>query len=162
MSIMYTLMVTMSVMFLCMKHPLSMGFMMICQTVIIALLMGENMKSFLLSYIIIMIMLSGMLVLFIYMASVASNEKFQTPLKLIMMFLMLNFVVYIMVEYMEINDGIIYSSNMNKNSWNKMLIKLFNTTSGYIIMMMIMYLLLSMIIVSNMAPVQGGPLRNKL
>nr|AVJ52570.1 NADH dehydrogenase subunit 6 [Dalcantha cf. alata YW-2018] len=161
MSIMYTLMVTMSIMFLCMKHPLSMGFMMICQTIIIALLMGVNMKSFLLSYIIIMIMLSGMLVLFIYMASVASNEKFQTPFKLIMMFLMLNFVVYIMIEYLEINDGIIYSNNMMKMDEMNM-IKLFNTTSGYIIMMMIMYLLLSMIIVSNMAPVQGGPLRNKL
>nr|AWN56260.1 NADH dehydrogenase subunit 6 [Euschistus heros] len=79
---MLSVMVLLSMMMMWMNHPLSMGLILILQTIMIAMIAGFMAKSFFFSYIITIIMLSGALVLFIYMASVASNEKFNSHVKL--------------------------------------------------------------------------------
>nr|AWN56381.1 NADH dehydrogenase subunit 6 [Scaptocoris castanea] len=146
-------MITLSVMFMSVNHPLSMGLILIGQTITIAFIIGVMMSSFLLSYIFIIIMLSGSLVLFIYMASIASNEKFQTSVKMTVITPMIYVSSYFMIE--DDNTWLQY------NSSNIILLKLFNTTSAYITIMMIMYLLMAMIIVSKIAPTSKGPLRIK-
>nr|AVJ52573.1 NADH dehydrogenase subunit 6 [Eucorysses grandis] len=153
----YSLMITLSMMFMWLKHPMSMGFILIMQTAIISIISGMMLSNFFFSYIIMIIMLSGALVLFIYMASIASNEKFKTSINIIIMFIVLMVTTMMitkninMIEFPQINN---YTPILS-------LIKLFNTMSMSITIMMIMYLLITMIIVSFIANTQEGPLRMK-
>nr|YP_009654820.1 NADH dehydrogenase subunit 6 [Megymenum gracilicorne]QCI09388.1 NADH dehydrogenase subunit 6 [Megymenum gracilicorne] len=153
-----TLMTSLSLLFLWMKHPLSMGFILICQTFVVAVIIGMTLSSFLLSYIIIIIMLSGVLVLFTYMASVASNEKFQSSMSLMISFTITNFIIYMtssnFMEMVTYPNNKIYSEMMY-------LIKMYSTSSAYITIMMILYLLITMIVTSNIATTTEGPLRIK-
>nr|UBI44037.1 NADH dehydrogenase subunit 6 [Eysarcoris annamita] len=157
MNLLMSSMVMLSFMLMMLNHPLSMGLILILQTIMTAMIIGYMIESFLFSYIIIIIMLSGALVLFIYMASVASNEKFNLSFKLSMLSMMMFILMYI-ISY--------YSSTFNffnNNKIDKMsLIKIFNTMTAQITLMMIIYLLLTMIVVSNIAKVTEGPLRMKI
>nr|YP_010303524.1 NADH dehydrogenase subunit 6 [Anaxilaus musgravei]QUT09476.1 NADH dehydrogenase subunit 6 [Anaxilaus musgravei] len=155
MNIMVTLMIMMSLFLLIMNHPLSMGFILIIQTIITAMVIGYLMKSFLFSYIIIIIMLSGALVLFIYMASVASNEKFKFPIIYSAMNIIMSLMIFIYLKYNN-NNWELNNLQMNEKI---SLIKIFNTLNFTITIMMITYLLLTMIAVSNIAKVTEGPLR---
>nr|YP_010535282.1 NADH dehydrogenase subunit 6 [Megacopta distanti]UYA97756.1 NADH dehydrogenase subunit 6 [Megacopta distanti]UYA97769.1 NADH dehydrogenase subunit 6 [Megacopta distanti] len=152
---MFSLMISIAMMMMFMKHPLSMGFLLIMQTLIVAMITGMIMKSFLLSYIIMIIMLSGALVLFIYMASVASNEKFQTSMKMFMMFMMTSMISYLLTNKVSLIMN--YNSLMEMKS----LSKLFNNLSMYMTIMMMLYLLFTMIVVSSIANTNEGPLRMK-
>nr|APX40015.1 NADH dehydrogenase subunit 6 [Lachnaia pubescens] len=69
-----------SITFCLMKHPLTSGLTLLIQTVLIAMISGTMNLDFWFSYIVFLIMIGGMLVLFIYMTSVASNEKFKFSL----------------------------------------------------------------------------------
>nr|YP_009654690.1 NADH dehydrogenase subunit 6 [Scoparipes salvazai]QCI09219.1 NADH dehydrogenase subunit 6 [Scoparipes salvazai] len=154
-----TLMTSLSIMFLWLNHPLSMGLVLICQTLIIAMITGMKLSSFLMSYIIIIIILSGALVLFIYMASIASNEKFQTPIKMIILFLIINGIVLGASEFFNMKSYSMLALQIKPEQL--FMIKLFSTTTAYITSMMILYLFLTMIAVSNIASVYEGPLRMK-
>nr|AVJ52600.1 NADH dehydrogenase subunit 6 [Tetrarthria variegata] len=157
---MYSLMISMSVTFLWLKHPMSMGFILILQTLVIAMISGMTLNNFFFSYIITIIMLSGALVLFIYMASVASNEKFKTPINLMLMMMVMSFVaVYINNKFYPLSN---YPKNNNESYGTILLLKLFNSMSSLMTMMMIIYLLLTMVIVSYIASNQEGPLRMKI
>nr|YP_010535230.1 NADH dehydrogenase subunit 6 [Megacopta bituminata]UYA97652.1 NADH dehydrogenase subunit 6 [Megacopta bituminata] len=152
---MLSLMISIAMMMMFMKHPLSMGFLLIMQTLIVAMITGMIMKSFLLSYIIMIIMLSGALVLFIYMASVASNEKFQTSMKMFMMFMLTWMISYLLTNKVSL---IMNYSNLIEM---KSLSKLFNNLSMYMTIMMMLYLLFTMVTVSSIASNNEGPLRMK-
>nr|YP_010374289.1 NADH dehydrogenase subunit 6 [Tholosanus proximus]QVD38911.1 NADH dehydrogenase subunit 6 [Tholosanus proximus] len=151
------LMITMSLILMSLNHPLSMGLILIMQTLITAMVIGFLMESFFFSYIIIIIMLSGALVLFIYMASVASNEKFDFPYKTSMMIFMFMIISFLYISYYNIN----YLTNSVKMNEFMSLIKIFNTLTAQLTLMMIIYLLFTMIAVSNIAKVTEGPLRMK-
>nr|AVJ52576.1 NADH dehydrogenase subunit 6 [Homaemus aeneifrons] len=154
----YALMISLATMFLWLKHPLSMGFILVLQTFIIAITSGVMLSNFFFSYIIMIIMLSGALVLFIYMASVASNEKFKTSILMMIAFI----TVYIM-SMMMLNKLPMMNEHPNNNLNYSMitLTKLFNSMSAYLTIMVILYLLMTMIIVSFIASSSEGPLRVK-
>nr|YP_009654794.1 NADH dehydrogenase subunit 6 [Eurygaster testudinaria]QCI09349.1 NADH dehydrogenase subunit 6 [Eurygaster testudinaria] len=159
MMIMYSMMISLAVLFLWLKHPLSMGFILILQTMTISVISGLMLNNFFFSYIIMIIMLSGALVLFIYMASVASNEKFKTPV-----FMTITFIITFTSSVLVMNKLIeMYEVplNSNMNYYMISLTKLFNTMSAYLTITMIFYLLLTMIIVSFIASSKEGPLRMK-
>nr|YP_009654729.1 NADH dehydrogenase subunit 6 [Cantao ocellatus]AVJ52566.1 NADH dehydrogenase subunit 6 [Cantao ocellatus]QCI09284.1 NADH dehydrogenase subunit 6 [Cantao ocellatus] len=154
-TMLYSFMITMSLLFLWLSHPMSMGFILIIQTMIIALISGIMINNFFFSYIIMIIMLSGALVLFIYMSSVASNKKFSSSIStFIMMFIM------IIMSFLLIN---IYTpEHDNWQAYGIMtLTKLYNSLSAYITIGMMIYLLITMIVVSFIASSQEGPLRMK-
>nr|YP_010535269.1 NADH dehydrogenase subunit 6 [Megacopta cribriella]UYA97730.1 NADH dehydrogenase subunit 6 [Megacopta cribriella]UYA97743.1 NADH dehydrogenase subunit 6 [Megacopta cribriella] len=150
--IMLSFMVSLSIIMMFMKHPLSMGLTLILQTIMVAIITGMMIKTFLFSYILMIIMISGALVLFIYMASIASNEKFESSIKSSIMFLMINVIV--------ITGSVNYMS-MNKQDQILMtLSKMFNN-EALMTMLMIMFLMFSMIVVSSIASIKEGPLRMK-
>nr|AVJ52593.1 NADH dehydrogenase subunit 6 [Scutiphora pedicellata] len=155
----YSLLITMSIMFMWMKHPMSMGFILILQTMIISIISGMMLSNFFFSYIIMIIMLSGALVLFIYMASVASNEKFKTSTSMFFTFSVTMISSMMITKNIDIMS---YIPNNNQTYPVLSLMKLFNSMSTYVTMMMIIYLLLTMIIVSFIANTQEGPLRMKM
>nr|AFY16881.1 NADH dehydrogenase subunit 6 [Perittopus sp. HL-2012] len=140
------------------SHPLSMGFTLILQTLMISINMNLIIKFSWYSYILVLVMLGGMLVLFMYMASIASNEimKFSTKM-------MITLLITSPVFYMMINEE--YMLKYNKTNMiieNKQMIsmmKLFNTQSMTITIMLALYLLITMIYVISITNIFEGPMR---
>nr|YP_010535108.1 NADH dehydrogenase subunit 6 [Aelia sibirica]UYA97075.1 NADH dehydrogenase subunit 6 [Aelia sibirica] len=150
---MMSMMVMLSFILLFLYHPLSMGLILIMQTMIVSTIMGYMLTSFLFSYIVMIIMLSGALVLFIYMASVASNEKFQASIKMMMSSLMILSFIYLMM------NSTLMLKETTMNNEIIALTKIFNMITSKLTLIMIIYLFMTMIVVSNVAKTNQGPLR---
>nr|YP_009919161.1 NADH dehydrogenase subunit 6 [Paratriatoma lecticularia]QMP96795.1 NADH dehydrogenase subunit 6 [Paratriatoma lecticularia] len=157
--------VTASITFLLTKHPLSMGLTLIIQTILVAMMTGLMINMFWFSYILIISMLSGMLVLFIYMASVASNEKFHTTWSMILYMLPLTIssvILFFIVDQLETES---MWSTMKKNTLGAeqliSLNKLFNLNNMSITLLLVSYLFLTMIAVTYVTNIHEGPLRSK-
>nr|QUO98722.1 NADH dehydrogenase subunit 6 [Nephrotoma tenuipes] len=159
-----------SFMFTQMKHPLSMGFILLIQTFTICLITGSLMKTFWFSYILFLIFIGGMLVLFIYMTSLASNEMFNFSTKNLMMIL-ISFM-FLMALTLFMNDSIsmnFYSLTMETSSIiNEMnfikenslnLNKLYNFPTNMLTILLINYLFLTLIIIVKITNNFYGPLR---
>nr|QGZ10099.1 NADH dehydrogenase subunit 6 [Phalantus geniculatus] len=163
--IMMTLLL-LSMLFPLMKHPLSMGFTLILQTIMIAMMTGVTINMFWFSYILIMIILSGMMVLFIYMASVASNEKFYPSFKIaifMLLFLTLSSIMSMYINQMEASMKwpMKKESIMMDTEHLLTLNKMFNVHNMTITILVVSYLLLAMIVISNIVNIHEGPLRTK-
>nr|UPL65348.1 NADH dehydrogenase subunit 6 [Piesma cf. maculatum] len=143
-----------SFLFMWINHPIAMGILIIIQTLLVALIAGMMMKSFWFSYIIMIIMISGMLVLFIYMASIASNEKFFLSFKLMM-------VMIVILMFMEDNSDMDATEEISTPYINISLMKLFNNKSMFITLMLVNYLFYAMMTVSKIVHIYEGPLRIK-
>nr|QEJ81448.1 NADH dehydrogenase subunit 6 [Stenocladius sp. FM17] len=148
------------------NHPMSMGLILLIQTIVISTLTGMMSLNFWYSYILFMIMVGGMLVLFIYMTSVASNKKFKLSMKMtIMLTLMLMVIVVtsmmnkkfnmmmLNIDMNTLNSMKNYKMSMNKFMTNPMML---------LFMFMIMYLLITLIAVVKITKIKYGPLRIKM
>nr|WBR65532.1 NADH dehydrogenase subunit 6 [Layahima chiangi] len=156
----------MSLNFIQIKHPLAMGLTLLIQTIIISLSCGLFTYSYWFAYILFLIMLGGMLVLFIYVTSLASNELFSFSMKsmfismmsfsLLLMILLFTDNLMLMTNNLEmINMSLEKTSSENELS----LIKLYNNPTMNITIMMINYLLLTLIVVVKITNINYGPLR---
>nr|SSD62297.1 NADH dehydrogenase subunit 6 [Allancastria cerisyi ferdinandi] len=153
------------------KHPLSMGLMILLQTFLICLLSGMLMYSYWFSYILFLVFLGGLLVLFIYVSSIAANELFSFNLfnKLFIFFLM-NFSLLLSIIYMNNMNWLNFFFNyeMNNifnlfiffNNENKInLTKLYNNHTYMMMMMLIIYLFITLLAVVKITNIFFGPLR---
>nr|YP_009040594.1 NADH dehydrogenase subunit 6 [Dastarcus helophoroides]AHG24988.1 NADH dehydrogenase subunit 6 [Dastarcus helophoroides] len=159
------LILIMSMLFLFMNHPLSMGMILLIQTLLISITSGMFNLNFWYSYIILLIMVGGMLILFIYMTSIASNEKFKFSNKLMylmtMMFIMLNMLMLNydkMMIYIKFNNYDFLKFIDNNNIYYSM-IKYYNLPLNFIMLMIIIYLLITLIAVVKITNIKNGPLR---
>nr|UPL65660.1 NADH dehydrogenase subunit 6 [Petillopsis calcar] len=150
-----------SIIFLFLKHPVSTGIMIITQTLVLAMLSGMILKSFWFAYIITITMLSGMLVLFIYMASVASNEKIKMSYWLIGISMVMMVTSVIVQMYSKTYDHEMFNIQTMMSMESLWLNNLFNSKFKYITIMMVMYLMFTMITVSYIVNISKGPLRIK-
>nr|QRW36342.1 NADH dehydrogenase subunit 6 [Hydroporus kasyi] len=161
-----------SMIFLFMNHPMSMGLILMMQTILIVLITGLYSLSFWFSYILFLIMIGGMLILFMYMTSLASNEKFKISKNIILMIFFLNFMLMIMLmindsmimEYMQKNSNLLESLNklmMFKNDNLPSLFMLYNNPNFLINILMINYLLITLIAIVKITKSNSGPLRQK-
>nr|QUQ07005.1 NADH dehydrogenase subunit 6 [Euroleon coreanus] len=156
-----------SINFIQIKHPLAMGLTLLIQTIIISMICGLFTYSYWFAYILFLIMLGGMLVLFIYVTSLASNELFSFSMK--NMFLSLAIFIIMMSLFLIIDNLMIINNSMemikfspenNLFTENELsLIKLYNNPSMNITIMMINYLLLTLIVVVKITNINYGPLR---
>nr|YP_010626074.1 NADH dehydrogenase subunit 6 [Inocellia crassicornis]WBK02885.1 NADH dehydrogenase subunit 6 [Inocellia crassicornis] len=143
-----------------MKHPLIMGFLLIIQTLLISLITGFINNLFWFSYILFIIMIGGMMILFIYMTSLASNEKYQFSSS----FFSMNILFLMIIIFMLIIIDPFYFNLINMN--NEMstifnLNKLYNLNSKNITLISIIYLLFTLITVIKITNKNLGPLRQK-
>nr|UPX88405.1 NADH dehydrogenase subunit 6 [Melanagromyza aenea] len=162
-------MITISLIFLNMIHPLSMGLILLLQTLNMCIMIGMMSKSFWFSFILFLILLGGMLVLFMYVVSLAPNEKFTLFKKLffyILMYLMMTSIIYLLVDKMKIqlmfnNKEMILMNNLlsflpeNSLSLNK----LYNSPTYIMTMILIIYLLMVLITTVYITKAFFGPLR---
>nr|WNL53884.1 NADH dehydrogenase subunit 6 [Microtermes sp.] len=143
-----------------MKHPLAMGMVLLIQTTMMCLMSGMMYKSFWFSYILFMIMVGGMLVLFMYMTSLASNEMFSPSNKTIATtLLLLPVLIYMMpstINNKETNEHI----TMMENEITTTTTVMYNQMMGTMTIMLVLYMLLTLIVVVNIINVSKGPLRH--
>nr|YP_011010703.1 NADH dehydrogenase subunit 6 [Metrocoris communis]WPW47383.1 NADH dehydrogenase subunit 6 [Metrocoris communis] len=160
MKMIYTMIIILSTIMMGLSHPLSMGFNLILLTILLSTTMNLIMKYSWYSYILVLVMLGGMLVLFMYMASIASNEIMKFSVKMIMMsFMVMIIMMLIMKNDMNMNMNTIIS--VIENQQNMSMMKLFNSKSSIITVMLAMYLLITMIYVIFITNVFEGPMRKK-
>nr|YP_009567881.1 NADH dehydrogenase subunit 6 [Sitona obsoletus]QBF03817.1 NADH dehydrogenase subunit 6 [Sitona obsoletus] len=155
---------TFSMIFVFLNHPLSFGLILLLQTITTAMSCSIlNFDSWF-SYILFLIMIGGMLVLFIYMTSVASDEKFKFSNKIFCMFSFIwlvlsltlmfsdNFLSMMDTFYYDLINQSMYNIDLSKN-------KYMNYPSVLIIMLMILYLLITLIAIVKITKFKAGPLR---
>nr|QTC08172.1 NADH dehydrogenase subunit 6 [Parachauliodes japonicus] len=151
--------------FITMNHPLAMGLILLIQTIFISLITGYMMQTFWFSYILFLIMLGGMLVLFIYMTSLASNELFSFSMKSLLMNSMIMttilMMLYIYTPYLNwLNLDMNKSGTTLINPENNIeLLKLYNFPTMNLTLMLVIYLFLTLIIVVKITNINQGPLR---
>nr|QZK21672.1 NADH dehydrogenase subunit 6 [Amitermes sp. QLD_001] len=148
-----------SLMFTQMKHPLAMGLMLLIQTTMVCLISGTMYSSFWFSYILFLIMIGGMLVLFMYMTSLASNEMFSPSNKMLMTTLaLLPILMYIMPTVTNNKEMKTYSTMMENETLTTTTV-MYNQMMGTMTTLLVLYMLLTLIVVVNIINVSKGPLR---
>nr|QNE85424.1 NADH dehydrogenase subunit 6 [Tarnania fenestralis] len=157
-----------SMIFSQMKHPLSMGLILLVQTMLISLLIGLMSKTFWFSYILFLVFLGGMLVMFIYVTSLSSNEMFSISNKLIIVSaILLIFMcsLYLIMDMYYI-DSIMNIETMKFDKINLLveensisLLKLYNYSTNLITLFLINYLFLTLVISVKITNFFYGPLR---
>nr|YP_009045971.1 NADH dehydrogenase subunit 6 [Engaeus sericatus]CDR98467.1 NADH dehydrogenase subunit 6 [Engaeus sericatus] len=155
-----------SLIFSFLTHPLSMGITLLIQTIMICLLTGLFNPCFWFSYILFLIFLGGMLILFIYVASLASNETFKLHLfwtTLLTVSLILSFCLLwsdplsLVTDFFFSSSETIFQTKMNFSLTSTS--ALFSTPSYCLTSFMVIYLLFMLLVVVKIISLSSGPLR---
>nr|ALG66374.1 NADH dehydrogenase subunit 6 [Kuwayamaea brachyptera] len=151
-------------------HPLAMTLIILLQTLIIALIPSTMLPSFWFSYILFLVFLGGMLVLFIYITSLAANEIFKPKIKYILFPLISTMILLIFTLLIDktllssISNNPDLQSMMNKDYYNEStytLTELYNTPTKILTLMLVCYLFLTLIVVVKVTNIFLGPLRQQ-
>nr|ARH53958.1 NADH dehydrogenase subunit 6 [Nacerdes carniolica] len=154
---------TLSIIFLTLTHPISLGMILLIQTILISMITGNFSLNFWFSYILFLIMIGGMLILFIYMTSIASNEKFKfKPLLFTLMIIPL-------ISFLLPTEFLININNQNTEILmfnfipliTKSMTKFINFQSNFMLIFLIIYLFLTLIATVKITNFKTGPLRQK-
>nr|UGN61638.1 NADH dehydrogenase subunit 6 [Cryptocercus banshanmenensis] len=159
---MMSMSITLSMMFTQMNHPLAMGMMLLMQTILVCLMSGMMSQSFWFAYIMFLIFIGGMLVLFIYVTSLASNEMMTLSTKMMIMSMMMMMLLLLTSKnWMKIyNSETMTNEELNLNNENQtQLNKLYNKHNGKMTIMLASYLFLALITVVKITNITKGPLR---
>nr|YP_009107235.1 NADH dehydrogenase subunit 6 [Tyspanodes hypsalis]AIT99554.1 NADH dehydrogenase subunit 6 [Tyspanodes hypsalis] len=169
------LIILFSFMMLFMTNPLSMGLMILIQTLLTCLISSMSLSTYWFSYILFLTFLGGLLVLFIYVSSIASNEYFKISFFMMMIFIILLMMSLLMSIYfyknlywlnfnisnLEMNNFfnyLIFFNNENKIN----LSKLYNNQTFLLMLMMMIYLFITLIAVVKITNIFFGPLRSSI
>nr|YP_010958799.1 NADH dehydrogenase subunit 6 [Demobotys pervulgalis]WNB40547.1 NADH dehydrogenase subunit 6 [Demobotys pervulgalis] len=156
-----------------MNNPLSMGLMILIQTLLTCMISSMIIKTYWFSYILFLTFLGGLLVLFIYVSSIASNEIFKTSY-FMNTYLIMNLSMIILMSMLFMNNLSWMNLNINNlemndffnmflffNNENKInLSKLYNNQTFLIMIMLIIYLFITLIAVVKITNIFYGPLRS--
>nr|QZP41104.1 NADH dehydrogenase subunit 6 [Geoscapheus dilatatus] len=150
-----------SILFTQMNHPLAMGLILLIQTIMISMITGLSTQSFWFSYVLFLIFIGGMLVLFIYITSLASNEMFIMSTKLLYLMLMIMpLLAFLMkMNFLNLTNQEYMMFLTINNSTPLPLLKLYSYPTGTLTIMMAIYLLITLIAVVKIINIFSGPLR---
>nr|AII02408.1 NADH dehydrogenase subunit 6 [Epiphyas postvittana] len=168
------MMMMMSIMMFFLNHPLSMGLMILIQTIFTCLLTGMLINTYWFSYILFLTFLGGLLVLFIYVSSIASNEMFKNNFFYLKIIIISTIFIFLITMFLFNNLNLLnsfFNNEMEKffdynlffNNENKInLTKLYNNQTFLTMMMMIIYLFIALVAVVKITNIFYGPLRQTL
>nr|YP_009268478.1 NADH dehydrogenase subunit 6 [Biston thibetaria]AID67373.1 NADH dehydrogenase subunit 6 [Biston thibetaria]AIE11781.1 NADH dehydrogenase subunit 6 [Biston thibetaria]ANW36824.1 NADH dehydrogenase subunit 6 [Biston thibetaria] len=170
------MMLMLSIMMIFLNHPLSIGLLILIQTLMMCLLSGMLIKTYWFSYILFLTFLGGLLVLFIYVSSIASNELFKLNINMktlmIMLFTMIMMMqmymyMYENLNWMNLSNNISNTNNMMNlsffNNENKInLNKLYNNHTYMMMSMLVIYLFISLVSIVKITNIFYGPLRTMI
>nr|WHL46845.1 NADH dehydrogenase subunit 6 [Aphaenomurus interpositus] len=142
--------------FLCSSHPIMMMIIIIAQTLTLCLMLWMFISMSWFSYIMFLIFLGGIMVLFIYISSLASNEKFKMEKKDIIksMILMMFFIIFFIFSSNNQNTKI------NKIEFTETIFKLFSNLIMNMTLFSMIYLLITLVAVVKVTAFMKGPLRS--
>lgn len=129
-----------------------MGSILLINTIIIALITGSIILNFWYSYILFLVIIGGILILFLYITNVASNEKFKFSKKIIIL------IIPIIIFFFNFN--IFFKKNLNFNIKSS-LMQYFSYPNNLLLVIIIIYLLITLIAVVKIINIKRGPLRQK-
>ena len=162
----YPIIISIAILFTRLSHPLAIGLGLLFQTVLICCVTGLSNLSFWFSYILFLIFLGGILVLFIYITSLASNEIFKPSPILVILILILRSVrlITIILDPLLIPQTPIFKirSYINTTPYSidlSLVSTIYNSTNINITIFMVFYLLLTLIVVVKITDTFFGPLR---
>nr|YP_010602083.1 NADH dehydrogenase subunit 6 [Ocellarnaca nigra]WAM61712.1 NADH dehydrogenase subunit 6 [Ocellarnaca nigra] len=167
-----TINISSTIIFTQLNHPLTMTLIIVLQTLLISSITGLISQSFWFSYILLLVFLGGMLVLFIYITSLASNEMLSLPIKTIFITLLTTLLILSISWLLDSSFTNITSMNLdmlpnnsnNSNYWSETflsLMKLYNNPTNLNTLMLVMYLFLTLIAIVKITNIFYGPLRHK-
>nr|YP_054541.1 NADH dehydrogenase subunit 6 [Thermobia domestica]AAT69290.1 NADH dehydrogenase subunit 6 [Thermobia domestica] len=157
------ILVVLSFILIQMSHPLSMGLMLIVNTITTCLTISTMSESPWFSYILFLVFLGGMLVLFIYVTSLASNEMFTlTPNLFLLIFLVPLLLIVMMIidplllpNMISLPDPHHYTTNYQEIPG----MKFYMTSILMNTIMLATYLFITLIAVVKITSLYQGPLR---
>nr|YP_009236830.1 NADH dehydrogenase subunit 6 [Bematistes alcinoe]AMJ17295.1 NADH dehydrogenase subunit 6 [Bematistes alcinoe] len=156
------------------KHPLTLGILILIQTFFICLLSGMMTCTYWFSYILFLIFAGGVLVMFIYVSSIASNELFKINFsnKSILLFFICFFILMSYYFSNNLSFSNFYFNNemynffnmfmFSNNEFNFNLSKLYNEQTFFLLLMLVLYLFITLIAVVKITNIFKGPLRSSL
>nr|WNH42607.1 NADH dehydrogenase subunit 6 [Neoperla aethiopica] len=151
-------------------HPLAMGLVLLIQTLIICLTTGLLAQSFWFSYILFLVFLGGLLVLFIYVTTLASNEMFSlapSAFSMLVLFGLMAGLIYMYLDPLTLplnlksTDSYNSFLTLSSEESSMTLMKLYNNPTNLITLMLALYLFLTLIAVVQITKIFHGPLRQK-
>lgn len=154
------LLITLNIYFI--KTPLNIGLSVLIQTLIICLILNFNLNFYWLSYIFYLIILGGILILFIYLCSIASNEIIKINLNLLFIYVLLFIFSYtVLIQYNWIYPNILSLNNFNffYIIENLSISKIYNNFTVFISIFLVFYLFILLLIVTILTNSNKGPLR---
>nr|YP_002735054.1 NADH dehydrogenase subunit 6 [Neuroctenus parus]ABZ02070.1 NADH dehydrogenase subunit 6 [Neuroctenus parus] len=143
-----SLIYSLSITFMFMKTPMTMGAILMATTLNMVMIMGMNMQTFFFSYIAVIMMMSGLMILFMYMSVIASNNKFNSSITLAIMFILITVISWNVSSPNTIKINTSEPIMLNNMTMN------WPTTLTAILMLLIV-----MIVVVTMVTTNKGPLR---
>nr|YP_009522705.1 NADH dehydrogenase subunit 6 [Caridina indistincta A]AXQ36844.1 NADH dehydrogenase subunit 6 [Caridina indistincta A] len=158
--------ISLSILFTQTTHPLALGMTLLVQTVIICGTTSMLAKTTWFSYILFLIFLGAMLVLFIYVASLAPNEAFSVSPKLtilILIFPLMGMISFLADPLFTTLAPMIEGSSIH--TWQAVtnfptsLSPMYSPQTMNLTIFIIMYLLLTLIIAVKIAATHFGALR---
>nr|YP_010271128.1 NADH dehydrogenase subunit 6 [Anchon lineatum]UKB86893.1 NADH dehydrogenase subunit 6 [Anchon lineatum] len=155
--LMMKLMLIMSMLSTLMKMPMSMGITLLIQTLMMISIMNSMNTSSWIPLITFLIMIGGLMIIFMYMSSITSNEKFKLNLKMF----------YPMITTMAITEEMMSNYQVTElQDLQKELPAMMSMTKMYsksmmMTMLMMLFLMLTMIVVNKITKMFEGPLRTK-
>nr|YP_009239918.1 NADH dehydrogenase subunit 6 [Ocypode cordimanus]AMN14552.1 NADH dehydrogenase subunit 6 [Ocypode cordimanus] len=158
----FPLLLSLSILFTQLSHPLALGLTLLIQTTLISITVGISTYSFWFSYILFLVFLGGMLVLFIYVASIASNEAFvfsSSYLLFITFIILLSLFVLFLDPLMMLSNSSLPDSSLSFYFTPHFISWIYNTPSMSFTIFIISYLLLMLVIVVKIVNLFKGPLR---
>lgn len=135
---------------------------------LISLITGIIINRFWFSYILFLVFLGGILVLFIYVTSLASNEIFKFSIKLIIIYtfiFLLRIVLILLIDFNNHLDIFNYETNniefiiYIKENIN-LVYKLYNFPTNWLTCLIINYLFFALIVIVKITRFFYGPIRN--
>lgn len=161
----FTVILGISLYFIRLAHPIRIGVILIFHTFVVGLVTGMVADNFIYSYILFLVILGGVLVLFIYITSLVSNETFS--------FSWLDIFMGRVVFFLAVGCVLIFIAPVGRsltvieelstlNYRNTEIIGLEKLYSGYSFILtsfLIVYLLYVLLVCVRIVGVKTGPLR---
>lgn len=160
-------MLAVSFTFISLNHPITLGLGLITHTLVVGILTGILVRNFWFSYILFLVFLGGVLVLFIYITRLASNEKFSFTWRDLLIFAIFGFMCFIgaclifipSIDLLlpSLDWGVAFGGG---SVGSGLMFKLYSSGSYLITLFLIFYLLYALVVCANLVGGYPGALRN--
>nr|UVV36472.1 NADH dehydrogenase subunit 6 [Tettigometridae sp.] len=167
MKMMMKLIILNSVMTPLLKHPMSLGTMLMMQMMLLMLFTTKMTSNSWYMYILFITIISGLMVMFMYMSSIASNEKFNMKKKTMKIYFVLTMIMILlpMLMMMKYDMNVIFCNLSEEKmffmEYEQILStsKFFNLYKMNLTIMLLFILILTMITISVISNNFEGPLK---